>query len=194
MERERRAQRHMQRAMQLMEEQSFGARSRIQEESFGGRWKDFKKDYITHEPRDHKDDLQEVIDELKVKYKELEKQYQVKTEKFEEQVVRVHVANKKEQECNIAKAELVTKVDDLKRQLTKENEKSSAYFDQYQELNQMMKKEREERDVLRHENARLKELVPKDQMVENEDDKRRSAEIQRVAKEQELIQKNAGMR
>ena len=192
MERERRAQRHMKRAMQLMEEQSFGARSRIQEESFG-TWEDFKKD-ITGESRDHKIQLQKTIDELKVKYKELEKQYQVKTEDFKEQVERVHVANKKEQECKVAMAALVTKVDDLKRQLTKEKEKPSAYFDQYQELNQMMKKEREERDVLRHENARLKELVPKDQMVENEDDKRRSAEIQRVAKEQELIQKNAGMR
>lgn len=190
MERERRAQRHMKRAMELMEEQSFGARSRIQEESFGS-FDDWWRDHVLRVPRDHKDDLQKIIDELKVKYKELEKQYQVKTEKFEEQVERVREANKKEQDCKTGMTALISEVDDLKKQLTKEKEKPSPYFDQYQVLNKMMKKEREERDVLRHENARLKELVPKDQTVVNNQN---LAVIEQVADEHRRMQKNPNMR
>lgn len=186
MERERRAQRHMQRAMELMEEQSFGARSQIQEESFGSFW----RDHVLRVPRDHKDDLQKIIDELKVKYKELEKQYQVKTEDFEEQVEKVREANKKVQDCTTGMTALISEVDDLKKQLTKEKEKPSPYSSQYQELNEMMKKEREERDVLNQEIARLKKLVPKDQLVGNEED---TAKIQRLAEAHRRIQDHAGM-
>ena len=182
MEREQRAQRHMKRAMQLMDDQSFGARSRIQDESFGvnglKQWLDDKKGV----PREHKKDLEEKIKALETKIQELERKNEDKTTELNEQIKRVREEKKTVQACRVTMMKLQTDVNTLQKEL--ENEKKDPlYKSQFDSITEIAKKRSLEVDILKKQNAMYMERVATE--AETEELAKKSEEIRKTIEDAE---------